>query len=37
MQNDEIRDAVRAVIGSVAPGADLGRCAPFGRYAGGST
>ena len=28
MQNDEIRDAVRAVIGSVAPGADLGALRP---------
>ncbi len=28
MQNDEIRYAVRAVIGSVAPGADLGALRP---------
>ena len=28
MQNDEIRDAVRAVIGSVAPGAELGALRP---------
>ena len=28
MQNDEIRDAVRSVIGSVAPGADLAALRP---------